>query len=231
MKKFMLIAICAGMFAGCQSKGPSTMELIDDYEKEATEPKIEEVEAGEKQVVAEPAPEPATPERTTAMILMKTSKGDIKIELNKEKAPKTVENFLKYVEAGHYTGTIFHRVIDGFMIQGGGFDENMAQKPAPYTVENEADNGLANNTGTIAMARTQDPHSGGAQFFINVKDNDFLNHRAKNMQGWGYCVFGEVVEGMDVVNEIKTVSTGRAGPHSDVPTELVIIEEVVIVEG
>ena len=163
------------------------------------------------------------------MILMKTSEGDIKIELDKEKAPKTVENFMKYVESGHYSGTIFHRVIDNFMIQGGGFDADMNQKEAPYTVENEADNGLSNEVGSIAMARTQDPHSAGAQFFINVKDNAFLNHTAKNPQGWGYCVFGKVVEGMDVVEAIKGVRTGNSGYHSDVPAEPIVINEVVVV--
>jgi len=164
------------------------------------------------------------------MILMKTSKGDIKIELDKEKAPKTVENFMKYVESGHYTGTIFHCVIDNFMIQGGGFTSDMSQKNAPYTVENEADNGLSNDLGTIAMARTQDPHSAGAQFFINVKDNDFLNHTGKDVRGWGYCVFGKVVEGMDVVEAIKGVPTGNSGYFSDVPKEPIVIESVTVVE-
>ncbi|WP_136062055.1 peptidylprolyl isomerase [Pontiella sulfatireligans] len=164
------------------------------------------------------------------MILMKTSKGDIKLELNKEKAPKTVANFLKYAESGHYSGTIFHRVIENFMIQCGGFDENMTQKNAPYTVENEADNGLSNDLGSVAMARTSDPHSGGAQFFINVKDNGFLNHTAKTPQGWGYCVFGKVVEGMDVVEKIKAVPTGNKGMHGDVPVDPVIITEVIVLE-
>ncbi len=170
------------------------------------------------------------PKKETIMILMKTSKGDIKIELNKEKAPKTVANFMKYVESGHYTGTIFHRVIGSFMIQGGGFNEKMSQKNAPHTVENEADNGLPNDLGTISMARTSDPHSGGAQFFINVKDNDMLNHTSKTSQGWGYCVFGKVVEGMDVVEAIKAVPTGSHGMFSDVPKDPVIIKEVVVVE-
>jgi peptidyl-prolyl cis-trans isomerase B (cyclophilin B) len=164
------------------------------------------------------------------MILMKTSKGDIKIELDPEKAPKTVENFLKYVGEGHYTGTIFHRVIGNFMIQGGGFTANMSQKNAPHTVVNEADNGLSNEIGTIAMARTSDPNSAGAQFFINVKDNAFLNHSGKTAQGWGYCVFGKVVDGMDVVNAIKAVPTGRQGMFDDVPTAPVIINEVVVLE-
>ncbi len=158
------------------------------------------------------------------MILMKTSKGDIKLELDKEKAPKTVANFLGYVESGHYTGTTFHRVIDGFMIQGGGFDENMRQKAAPNTVENEAANGLKNVSGSVAMARTADPHSAGAQFFINVKDNTSLDYPGQD--GWGYCVFGRVVEGMEVVNAIKGVPTGS----QDVPQEVVTINEVSVVE-
>lgn len=163
-------------------------------------------------------------ERNTVMIVMKTSKGDIKLELDPEKAPKTVENFMKYVDAGHYSGTIFHRVINGFMIQGGGFDAKMHQKPAPHTVQNEAKNGLKNDIGTIAMARTSDPHSGSAQFFINVKNNAFLDFPGQD--GWGYCVFGKVVEGMDVVNAIKGVPTGR----QDVPVEPVVINEVLVVE-
>ncbi|MBN2162256.1 MAG: peptidyl-prolyl cis-trans isomerase [Pontiellaceae bacterium] len=162
------------------------------------------------------------------MILMKTSMGDIKLELDSEKAPKTVANFLSYVETGHFTGTIFHRVMDGFMIQGGGFTASMSQKNAPRTVENEANNGLKNVIGSIAMARTSDPHSAGAQFFINVNDNDFLNYPGQD--GWGYCVFGKVVEGMDVVNAIKGVSTGNAGPHQNVPKEPIIIESVSVVE-
>lgn len=156
------------------------------------------------------------------MILMKTTKGDIKIELHNEKAPKTVANFLKYVESGHYSGTIFHRVINNFMIQGGGMTANMAQKNAPHTVENEANNGLKNLRGTIAMARTSDPHSAGAQFFINVVDNGFLDFKAPTQQGWGYCVFGKVVEGMDVVDAIKIVPTAPG----DVPRETITIIEI-----
>jgi peptidyl-prolyl cis-trans isomerase B (cyclophilin B) len=162
------------------------------------------------------------------VITLKTTKGDIKIELNEEKAPKTVANFLGYVERGHYTGTIFHRVIPGFMVQGGGFTTNMVQTPTSETVENEANNGLKNLRGTIAMARTQAPHSAGAQFFINVKDNGFLDFRSPTMQGWGYAVFGKVVEGMDVVEEIEGVKTGRSGPHSDVPLEPIVINEVIV---
>lgn len=160
------------------------------------------------------------------MILMKTSKGDIRIELYGQKAPKTVENFMNYVKAGHYNGTVFHRVISGFMIQGGGFTADMNQKKAPHTVDNEANNGLKNEVGTIAMARTMDPHSAGAQFFINTKNNAFLNFTAPTSDGWGYCVFGKVVEGMDVVRAIEEVETGNKGMHSDVPVEPVIISEV-----
>ncbi len=163
-------------------------------------------------------------EGSSCMVTLKTNKGDIVIELDKEKAPKTSENFLEYVRSGHYDGTIFHRVIDGFMIQGGGFDASMQEKPTRGPIENEADNGLKNEQYTLAMARTQDPHSASAQFFINVKDNPFLNHQGKTLQGWGYAVFGKVVEGQDVVDAIKKVETGRKGFHDDVPLEPVVIE-------
>lgn len=156
-------------------------------------------------------PKPKPEKESKTMLLMTTSKGNIKLELNAEKAPKTVAHFLKYVEKGHYNGTIFHRVISDFMIQGGGFTRDMQEKPAPDTVDNEADNGLKNELGTIAMARTMDPHSASAQFFINTKENEFLNFRSPTRQGWGYCVFGKVVEGMDVVEAIDGVSTGRKG--------------------
>jgi len=162
---------------------------------------------------------------------MTTTFGSITLELDSGKAPKTVENFLSYVNDGFYTGTIFHRVIDNFMIQGGGFDANMQQKPTADPDENEADNGLTNDRGTIAMARTMDPHSATAQFFINVKNNDFLNHSGKNMQGWGYTVFGRVVSGDDVLDKIRAVSTGNLAGHQDVPTESVIIESVAVVEA
>lgn len=164
------------------------------------------------------------------LVILHTSMGDIKLELNKEKAPVTVENFVSYVNEGHYNGTVFHRVINGFMIQGGGFDKDMQQKPTNAPIKNEANNGLKNDVGTIAMARTQDPHSASAQFFINVKDNDFLNFSGENMQGWGYAVFGKVVDGMDVVDQIKTVKTGSKGFHQDVPKEPVIIETAEVVK-
>jgi peptidyl-prolyl cis-trans isomerase B (cyclophilin B) len=158
------------------------------------------------------------------MVKLNTSLGSITLELDADKAPETVKNFLSYVEAGHYDNTIFHRVIDGFMIQGGGFEPGMKQKPTGGGIKNEADNGLRNERGTIAMARTQAPHSASAQFFINVADNPSLNFREASMQGWGYCVFGKVVEGMDVVDKIKRVATGTKGFHQDVPKEDVIIE-------
>jgi len=164
------------------------------------------------------------------MILLKTNFGDIKIELNHEKAPKTAANFENYVKKGFYDGVIFHRVIDGFMIQGGGFEPGMTQKETDEPIENEADNGLENKAGTLAMARTMDPHSASAQFFINVSDNEFLNHTSKTTQGWGYCVFGEVVDGMDVINRIKTVSTTSRMGHQDVPAEDVIIEKAEIID-
>lgn len=162
-------------------------------------------------------------------VKLHTNHGAIVIELDAEKAPETVANFLAYVESGHYDNTIFHRVIDGFMIQGGGFEPGMNQKATRAPIKNEADNGLQNLTGTIAMARTQDPHSASAQFFINVADNDFLNYRAPNVQGWGYCVFGKVSEGMDVVNAIRSVKTGSKSFHQDVPVEDVVIERAEVI--
>lgn len=164
------------------------------------------------------------------MVIIRTTFGEIKLDLDAEKAPKTVANFLSYARDGFYDGTIFHRVIDNFMIQGGGFDTDMQQKVSGKPVENEADNGLKNDFGTVAMARTSDPHSATAQFFINVKDNDFLNHSGKNMQGWGYTVFGKVVEGSEVLDKIRAVPTGSSKGHQDVPADPVIIESVVIVE-
>ena len=156
-----------------------------------------------------------------------TGYGVITLELDADKAPKSTENFLQYVADGHYDGTIFHRVIDGFMIQGGGFDAQMQQKPTAEPIENEANNGLRNDTYTIAMARTQAPHSATAQFFINVADNAFLNHTAPSMQGWGYAVFGKVVSGTEIVDQIRGVKTGRQGFHDDVPKEAVVIEKAV----
>lgn len=161
------------------------------------------------------------------MVSLHTNFGVIKIQLDSEKAPNTVENFLSYVNDGFYDNTIFHRVINNFMIQGGGMEPGMSEKATKDPIKNEANNGLSNKKGAIAMARTMDPHSATAQFFINVSDNDFLNFRSESRDGWGYCVFGEVVEGMDVVEKIKDVETGSNGFHQDVPLEEVIIEKAV----
>ena len=165
------------------------------------------------------------------MVTLNTTYGPITLELDAEKAPATVANFLEYAREGFYDGTIFHRIIDNFMIQGGGFDADMRQKSAREAIENEADNGLTNDYGTVAMARTMDPHSATAQFFINVKDNDFLNHSARTMQGWGYCVFGRVVKGEEVLEKIRKVPTTSRSGHQDVPVEAVIIESVVVDEA
>jgi peptidyl-prolyl cis-trans isomerase B (cyclophilin B) len=162
------------------------------------------------------------------MVVLHTNFGDITIKMFDQEAPNTVKNFLEYANAGFYNGTIFHRVIDGFMVQGGGFVSGMEQKDVNDPIQNEANNGLSNKVGTLAMARTPDPHSATAQFFINVNNNDFLNHSSETSQGWGYCVFAEVVEGMDIVEKIKGVATGSNGFHQDVPLEDVIIESVTV---
>ncbi len=172
----------------------------------------------------------ARAERSYPVVKLETSMGDIEVELYNDKAPKSVANFLDYVKEGHYDGTIFHRVINGFMIQGGGFTADMKQKPTKSPIENEADNGLKNEAYTLAMARTQDPNSASAQFFINVKNNDFLNHTSKTPQGWGYAVFGKVIKGQGVVNKIKAVPTGRKGMFDDVPVEPVTIIKATVVE-
>ena len=219
-KRFVLMIMLAGLFTGCQSPVQQPDERVPEKPAEPAG-MTEESPVADDEAAASAAPavemdaavpdQPESPieERNKTMVLFKTSKGDIKIELDRERAPKTVENFLSYVESGHYNETIFHRVINGFMIQGGGFDASMNQKPAPRTVENEAKNGLSNVTGSIAMARTPDPHSASAQFFINVADNTNLDY--PSFDGWGYCVFGQVVEGMGVVNAIKEVPTGTVG--------------------
>ena len=162
------------------------------------------------------------------MITLHTSMGDIRIKLDDEKAPKTAANFRQYCEDGFYVGTIFHRVIDGFMIQGGGMEAGMQEKQTRDPIANEANNGLPNIRGALAMARTADPHSATAQFFINVNDNDFLNFTSQSQDGWGYCVFAQVVEGMDVVDRIKQVKTGNKGYHQDVPVDDIIIEKVTL---
>lgn len=164
------------------------------------------------------------------MIKLQTNFGDIVLKLFEDKAPETTANFKEYVKSGHYDGTVFHRVISNFMIQGGGFEPGMKQKATRKPIKNEANNGLSNKTGTIAMARTMEPHSASAQFFINVKDNDFLDHSAPTIRGWGYAVFGEVVEGMDVVEKIKNVPTTMKSGHQDVPVDDVVIEKAEIIE-
>jgi peptidyl-prolyl cis-trans isomerase B (cyclophilin B) len=170
------------------------------------------------------------PMSKSTTVLMKTSLGDIVMELDAEKAPITVKNFLRYVDEGHYEGTIFHRVMGNFMIQGGGFDKDLKQKPVHEPIKNEASNGLSNDRGTIAMARTSVVDSATAQFYINVVDNPGLNHRDKSQRGFGYCVFGKVIEGMDVVDKIRAVPTERKGPHGNVPKETVTILSVARVE-
>ena len=167
---------------------------------------------------------------TMTRVRMSTILGDMILELDAENAPKTVENFVSYASSGFYDGTIFHRVINNFMVQGGGFDADMRQKTTEAPIDNEANNGLKNNRGTIAMARTMDPHSATAQFFINVSDNDFLNHTAENMQGWGYAVFGQVVEGQEVLDKIRVVATGSQAGHQDVPVDPVVIESVTVLD-
>jgi peptidyl-prolyl cis-trans isomerase B (cyclophilin B) len=167
---------------------------------------------------------------TKTQVVLETSKGKIVLELFPEKAPLTVQNFLAYVKSGFYDGTIFHRVIPKFMIQGGGFTPDMKTKTTQPPIKNEADNGLRNDRGTIAMARTPDPNSATAQFFINSVNNDFLNHKSKDMRGWGYAVFGKVAEGMDVVDAISGVPTGTQGPHQDVPVDPVVIEKATALE-
>ena len=165
------------------------------------------------------------------MVRIETSMGEIVVELDTEKAPKSAENFLSYVKSGHYDGTIFHRVIDGFMVQGGGMTEDMKEKSTEAPIENEADNGLSNDAYTLAMARTMDPHSASAQFFINVKKNDFLNHTAKTPQGWGYAVFGKVTKGHGVVNKMKGVATGSKAGQQDVPTETITIIKAEVMDA
>ncbi|RHW75592.1 peptidylprolyl isomerase [Colwellia sp. RSH04] len=162
------------------------------------------------------------------MIILQTNLGDIKIELNFDKAPITAENFKQYVEEGFYNGTIFHRVIKGFMAQGGGFAPGLEEKSTRASIKNEANNGLSNKRGTLAMARTQEPHSASAQFFINLTDNDFLDFKNESIQGWGYCVFGEVVEGMDIVDKMTLVETGNMFGHGDVPKEEIIINSATV---
>lgn len=172
----------------------------------------------------------AAAERSKVLIKLETNMGDITLELDREKAPITTDNFIKYVEEGFYDGTVFHRVINGFMVQGGGFDKEMQQKATRANIQNEADNGLKNEAYTVAMARTPDPHSASSQFFINVNNNEFLNHQGKSQDGWGYAVFGKVVDGREVVDKIKAVKTGSKGFHRDVPVDTVQIVKATVLE-
>ena len=181
-------------------------------------------------VQAAPTSQPSTKKGKPSMVKLHTNHGNITLELNSEKAPATVKNFLEYVNDGFYNGTIFHRVIDGFMVQGGGFEPGMKQKAVKAPIQNEAANGLKNDNYTVAMARTGDPHSATAQFFINATDNNFLNYTASNPQGFGYCVFGKVVEGMDVVDKIRKVKTANRGGHEKVPLEDVVITKAEVVK-
>lgn len=191
----------------------------------AEEPK--EAPAPPAPATEEPAVAPApAPTGTNPMVEMRTSMGTMRIELYPDKAPKTVENFLEYTRDGFYDGTVFHRVIEGFMIQGGGFTPDMTEKETRAPIENEASNGLKNVRGSVAMARTNDPHSASSQFFVNTVDNPFLDFQSETVQGWGYAVFGQVVEGLETLDAIKKVSTGSRGPHDDVPTKPVVIESV-----
>jgi len=222
--------------AGCPKNGTTENKAPEPppaAKTEAPPPAKTEAPAAETEAPAAKTEEPAPKEDTAKgavkakpVVLLTTSMGKIKLELNRDKAPKTVDNFMAYVRSGHYKGTIFHRVISTFMIQGGGFDKSFQKKDSRPSIQNEADNGLKNDRGTIAMARTSDPHSAAAQFFINVKDNGMLNHRSKDMRGWGYCVFGKVIEGMEVVDKIKAVPTGSKGPFSqDAPQTDVVITD------
>jgi peptidyl-prolyl cis-trans isomerase B (cyclophilin B) len=196
--------------------------------KSNTEPSASEKSSSEKSAPSASKESPASPLPDNPVVELSTTMGKIKLQLDSKKAPKTVANFLGYVRKGHYNGTIFHRVIEGFMIQGGGFDTSMSEKPTDPPIQNEADNGLSNRRGTVAMARTPDPNSASAQFFINVADNTNLDHREKSQMGWGYCVFGEVIEGMDVVEKIKAVPTTNKGPMQNVPVTDVVINEAKI---
>jgi len=224
----LLLALSA-----CNNESPPSQTESASTTTEATERAIEPtpkpIEITTEEKIEETTMNTQTKaDATTNMITVKTSLGNIEIELDAQKAPATVTNFLNYVEQGHYNGTVFHRVIPGFMIQGGGFEPGMKQKQTNAPVLNEANNGLLNDEFTIAMARTGDPHSATAQFFINVSDNASLNFSSETPQGWGYTVFGKVTKGQEVVKQIEAVSTGQSGPYGDVPNEDVVIESVVV---
>ncbi len=217
----LAVVLCSMLWVGCEPAGQDT-KISAEKDKEQIQKKEQPVAKSEKNQ-AETEQQTPAPASSLPVVVLETNKGNIVIELNSEKAPLTVENFLQYVDEKHYDGVIFHRVISGFMVQGGGFTPDMKEKPTRQSVQNEADNGVKNDRGTVAMARTPNPHSASAQFFINHKNNDFLNHTAKTPQGWGYCVFGKVIDGMDVVDAIAAVKTSSKGMHDDVPVEAVVI--------
>lgn len=209
----LLVVLCAMVWIGCEPNDKNR-KISTSKTKENTVTTSESENKPRNENVSK-----------NPVVVLETSKGNIVIELNSETAPQTVANFLQYVDDKHYDGVIFHRVISGFMIQGGGFASDMKEKSTRKPIPNEADNGLQNDRGTVAMARTPNPHSASAQFFINHRNNDFLNHTAKTPQGWGYCVFGKVIDGMDVVDAIAEVKTASKGMHDDVPIEAVVIEK------
>ena len=200
----------------------SSKEISEQHSEAPTSNAIQQIQTEQSE------PNPTTINTSTPMVTIDTNLGQIKLELDADKAPYTVKNFLNYAEQGHYDGTVFHRVISNFMIQGGGFEPGLTQKSTNAPIPNEANNGLLNEKYSIAMARTNDPHSATSQFFINTNDNDFLNFTSESGSGWGYAVFGKVVEGADVVDKIEAVQTGQVGPHGDVPQEDVVIEKVSI---
>ena len=229
-----LLAFCLSLAACSNGPDQNNLEVSenDSAEVSRTAP---EISAQSDTMQPKTNPDKITKEgkenmSSTRTALMKTNKGDVKIELDAEKAPLSVANFIEYTESGHYDGTLFHRVIPGFMVQGGGFEPGMKQKPTLTPIDNEANNGLTNLTYTIAMARTNAPHSATSQFFINVSDNDFLNFTSESGSGWGYAVFGKVIEGEEVIKAIEAVETGQAGPHGDVPKEDVVIESMTIID-
>ena len=231
LNNFLKIGFTVGLLAllGACSPEPEPKSTPEQVQEQATQTQ-EQTNPISEEVAPEIKSNNSEIDESKTMVILKTNMGDIKIALDADKAPATVANFLSYVEDGHYSGTIFHRVIAGFMIQGGGFEPGMSQKPTKTPVANEANNGLKNDKYTIAMARTSDPHSASSQFFINAKNNDFLNFTSESPSGWGYAVFGEVVEGQDVVDAIEKVATGNRGPFGDVPVEDVVIESAEIVQ-
>jgi len=240
MKRFFIIFLLSFVFlTACNSEKessaatttPAAEETATTQQSSAPETKTDSTGgSGESEKVTEKAQNSGGKMAANPKVKLETTLGDIVLELDSEKAPKTVENFLGYVNEGFYDGTIFHRVIPNFMVQGGGMLPDMTEKPNKASIKNEANNGLKNLKGTVAMARTNEPHSATSQFFINVKDNDFLNFSSETPQGWGYAVFGKVIEGMDVIEKIVAVETGNKGYHGDVPVEPITMNKVTVIE-